>query len=733
MAGIFHAYYTVALAPAIAALVGIGAWSCGRRRTRYAASAVLACTVALTTAFAFMLLHRTDYLPWLRWVVRGVGLAAALMVGRPAPARRVGLGVAAAALVAALAAPGGVLRHTAATPHTGSIPSAGPATPAAAPVRRRAAPGPHPAGRAPPGGAAFGSTGGLLEGSSLGRVTALLRTDADAYTWAAAAVGANSAAGYQLASEEPVMAIGGFNGSDPSPTLAQFQEYVANGEIHYFIASGEAGGAGGMDAGGSTSSEIASWVTASFTAEPSTASRSTTSRTVRVTAPTPRPAGRAAPEAAAIDVVIPVHNEEVDLAASVARVHRHLARLPYTFRITIADNASTDGTALVAHRLAHEYDEVRVFPRREGPGPRAQAGLVASRAEVLVYMDVDLSTDLNALLPLVAPLSPGTRTWRSARRLTRGSRTLRGAKRELISRGYNLLLRGAAHRLLRRAVRLQGDPPDVAQALLPLVEDTLVLRHRAAGARRAGRPAHPRGPRRLGRRPGQPGGHLAHRDRRPPRDRPAGLGPAAGRLPLAEVTARLGRGPRGADRPGLAGRAVRRDRRLLDRPLRRALPPPARGGRQPVRPTLLALAADRGRRTPPPTGASPSACAAAPALRHQFRVWRSSPSGWRDPGSLWLLHALVPAPSTDGGGGADPGEPVRDRDAVRRHAALDLRAGGSRLSPEHLRRAASAARRGLAPAGGLHDLLGGLPHLALEVAGVELRGRAPPRRPRATG
>ena len=111
-----------------------------------------------------------------------------------------------------------------------------------------------------------GGVGGLLNGStSTAEVTALLQTDADSYTWAAAAVGANNAAGYQLASEEPVMAIGGFNGSDPSPTLAQFQQYVADGQIHYFIGSGGMGGGPG-GTGSNDSSEIAQWVAANFTA-----------------------------------------------------------------------------------------------------------------------------------------------------------------------------------------------------------------------------------------------------------------------------------------------------------------------------------------------------------------------------------------------------------------------------------------------------------------------------------
>jgi 4-amino-4-deoxy-L-arabinose transferase-like glycosyltransferase len=115
------------------------------------------------------------------------------------------------------------------------------------------------------------TAGGLLEGSqSSATITAMLQSDADSYTWAAAAVGANSAAGYQLASEESVMAIGGFNGSDPSPTLTQFKQYVADGAIHYFIAGGGGFGGGmggpGSSSGSSASSEISSWVEASFTA-----------------------------------------------------------------------------------------------------------------------------------------------------------------------------------------------------------------------------------------------------------------------------------------------------------------------------------------------------------------------------------------------------------------------------------------------------------------------------------
>ena len=285
MAGIFHGYYTVALAPAIAALVGIGAVLLWQRREDYVAALLMSCTLAFTTAFCFFLLDRTsDFLPWLKWVVAVVGLTAALLLAgvRHLP-RRVALVVASAALVAGLAAPAAYSMSTAATPHTGSIPTAGPNS------------GGGPGGGGPGGmrmgtppgltqsqtqnGTTNGTTngtgataGGLLEGSqSSATITAMLQSDADSYTWAAAAVGSNSAAGYQLASEEPVMAIGGFNGSDPSPTLAQFKQYVADGAIHYFIAGGGGfgggmGGPGGNSSGSSTSSEISSWVAASFTA-----------------------------------------------------------------------------------------------------------------------------------------------------------------------------------------------------------------------------------------------------------------------------------------------------------------------------------------------------------------------------------------------------------------------------------------------------------------------------------
>ena len=114
-----------------------------------------------------------------------------------------------------------------------------------------------------------GGAGGLLDASTpSAELTAALLQDADAYTWVAAAVGSQSASGYQLATGEPVMAIGGFNGTDPAPTLAQFQQWVAEGEVHWFIGSGGGfgGGRGGANGGSSASSEITAWVQETFEA-----------------------------------------------------------------------------------------------------------------------------------------------------------------------------------------------------------------------------------------------------------------------------------------------------------------------------------------------------------------------------------------------------------------------------------------------------------------------------------
>jgi putative flippase GtrA len=176
-----------------------------------------------------------------------------------------------------------------------------------------------------------------------------------------------------------------------------------------------------------------------------------------------------------VDVVVPVHDEETDLEPCLRRLHAHLSsQLPYPFRITVAENASTDGTVAVARRVAAELPgiEVLILPEA-GRGRALRTAWLASPAPVLVYMDVDLSTDLAALLPLVAPLISGHSDLAIGTRLAPSSRVVRGAKREVISRGYNLLLRGAlATRLSDAQCGFKAIRADVAARLLPLVEDT---------------------------------------------------------------------------------------------------------------------------------------------------------------------------------------------------------------------------------------------------------------------
>ncbi|WP_436971315.1 glycosyltransferase [Micromonospora vinacea] len=189
----------------------------------------------------------------------------------------------------------------------------------------------------------------------------------------------------------------------------------------------------------------------------------------------PRAAIRARPTAAVLDVVIPVYNEEIDLGPCVRRLHAHLsAHFPYPFRITIADNASVDDTLKVADGLASELPGVEVLHLdAKGRGRALSAAWSASSAPVLAYMDVDLSTDLAALLPLVAPLISGHSDLAIGTRLARTSRVVRGAKREVISRAYNLLLRGAlAARFSDAQCGFKAIRADVAVGLLPLVRDT---------------------------------------------------------------------------------------------------------------------------------------------------------------------------------------------------------------------------------------------------------------------
>ncbi|SIS17689.1 glycosyltransferase family 39 protein [Williamsia sterculiae] len=321
MSGIFHSYYTIALSAPIAALLAGGAWTCWEQRARFWVRCVLAVSALVTGVMAFVLLNRTpDFVPWLRIVVLVGSLLAAVVLLIP----RVRTAAMAAALVAVVLGLAGPLAYTAdtvSTAKTGSIITAGPAgqggfgpggmggggrggrnrggfgmpggmggfapggqggpmqggqfggptgtgqgtAPGQGTVPNAAAgQGANTAERSARGrfGGMGGPGGGLLEGSTPSKeMTTLLETDADRYTWVAAAIGSNSASGYQLATQKPVMPIGGFNGSDPSPTLAQFQQYVAAGKIHYFIAGGMGFGMGAQGTG----SSISTWVEQHYT------------------------------------------------------------------------------------------------------------------------------------------------------------------------------------------------------------------------------------------------------------------------------------------------------------------------------------------------------------------------------------------------------------------------------------------------------------------------------------
>jgi putative flippase GtrA len=175
-----------------------------------------------------------------------------------------------------------------------------------------------------------------------------------------------------------------------------------------------------------------------------------------------------------LDVVVPVHNEESALECSLRRLHAHLVNsFPYSFRITVADNGSSDATVRVARAVAAELRDIEVVVLPQpGRGGALRTAWLASDARVLAYMDVDLSTDLTALLPLVAPLITGHSDLSIGSRLSRYSRVVRGSKREVISRCYNLLLQGTGTTSASDAqCGFKAIRADVAQWLLPLVED----------------------------------------------------------------------------------------------------------------------------------------------------------------------------------------------------------------------------------------------------------------------
>jgi 4-amino-4-deoxy-L-arabinose transferase-like glycosyltransferase len=307
MKGIFHPYYLVALAPSIAALVGIGAVTGWRIRHTWTGIAVLAAGVTLTAWTSYVLLARNAN--WLWWlppaVIIGGFVVVAAILALYRLGRRGSVVVAGAALVIALAGPAAYAVQTASTGHTGAIPSAGPGVsggfgggpgggpggfggggfngggfggrggfggPGAGPATGSGATG-GPGAAGGPGatggnggttarGGGFGGGGLLNAASPSAALVTALQSDAGRFRWVAATVGSNNAAGYQLATGDPVMAIGGFNGTDPAPTLAQFEAYVAAGDIHYFIAGGQFQGNGGSR----NPSEITAWVQAHFTA-----------------------------------------------------------------------------------------------------------------------------------------------------------------------------------------------------------------------------------------------------------------------------------------------------------------------------------------------------------------------------------------------------------------------------------------------------------------------------------
>ena len=180
------------------------------------------------------------------------------------------------------------------------------------------------------------------------------------------------------------------------------------------------------------------------------------------------------PGVTSLNVVIPVYNEQDDLAPAVRRLHSYLCiSLPYSFSITIADNASTDATPAIADELAATLPGVDVLHlAQKGRGRALKAAWLQSDSAVLAYMDVDLSTDLAALLPLIAPLLTGHSDLAIGTRLAHGSRVVRGPKREFISRSYNQILRRtlAAH-FSDAQCGFKAIRGDVARSLLPLIQD----------------------------------------------------------------------------------------------------------------------------------------------------------------------------------------------------------------------------------------------------------------------
>ena len=247
MAGIFHPYYTVALAPAIAALIGIGIATCWGQRETVWARVTLGITAILTAVTAVVVLrHEPGYYPWLRWVVPA---GAVLVLGWLSTARS-RIPTAAIATVGAVVALGGSVAFsvtTVARGNSGAMPIAGPVPHIAVAMTKGVAPVPRAAIRSASGPEFLlpaTASGMHLVGCSLmdsgvpdRQLVELLDANAQRYTWVAATVGSMCAAGYQLASEHPVMPIGGFNGTDPAPTPDRFVRLALSKRIHYFLVT----------------------------------------------------------------------------------------------------------------------------------------------------------------------------------------------------------------------------------------------------------------------------------------------------------------------------------------------------------------------------------------------------------------------------------------------------------------------------------------------------------------
>ena len=254
MSGIFHDYYTVALAPAVATVAGIGSVHLWQHRNKRWVTALLALLVLSTASWAWVLLGRSpDFFPALRWLVVGVGVVAAVtfVVGALRPWSSLDLRTWAAglAVLAALAGPVAYCIQTVSTAHSGPIVVAGPSKNGGMPS--------FPGGGHGPG-----------QGKPSDRVSQLLSTNGADYTWVAAATGSMEGSGYQLATGYPVMPIGGFAGQDPAPTLQEFEQYVVAGRIHYYLETPHPGmpSFGGDGRAETESAQIRDWVKQHYTA-----------------------------------------------------------------------------------------------------------------------------------------------------------------------------------------------------------------------------------------------------------------------------------------------------------------------------------------------------------------------------------------------------------------------------------------------------------------------------------